>query len=456
MASLPDILKGVEAALRENRLADAERLILDGVRAHPRAAPLANALGVLRARQDRLEEANRAYRQALLLAPNDAGAWSNLGNLLTRMGMDEAAIAAQRRAVALNPASVVGRYNLGITLGKADRHEEAAEWLAKAMEGPKPHPQARWNLARHLLAARRWEEGWHHFEERLVNGMVPDAKPPGARWRGEPYPGQTLLVLTEQGFGDTIWVARFLPRVAALGGRMLVQAKPETRAVLESLGVECVAHDAPHPEADKHIHICSIPGLFPGEFAPEPWLRPDPARVAALRPHVERAGPGLRVGVVWSGSVTFGSNHWRAATLAHFLDSFLLPGVRLFSLQKGPPEAELAAHPLRGAVVDLAPHLRDFADTAAAVSLLDLVLMTDSAVAHLAGSMGAPVWVLLGRAPHWLWEAGREDCDWYPSMRFFRQRIGPLEWGHVFDAASAALMECAAARAAAGARRSVA
>ncbi len=453
MPALPAILQGVEAALRDNRLADAERLILDGAREHPRAGALANALGVLRARQDRLEEANRAYRQALLLGPADAGAWSNLGNLLTRMGRDAAAIAAQRRAVALNPSSTTARYNLGITLGKAERHEEAAEWLARAMEGPKPHPQARWNLARHLLAARRWEAGWHHFEERLVNGMVPmPVAPPGARWRGEPYPGGTLLVLTEQGFGDTIWVARFLPRVAALGGRLLVQAKPEARALIESLGVECVAHDA-FPAAEKHIHICSLPGLFPGEFASAPWLRPDPARVAALRPRIERAGPGLRVGIVWSGSVTFGSNHWRAASLANFLDHFLLPGVRLFSLQKGALEAELAAHPLRGAVVDLAPDLKDFADTAAAVALLDLVLMTDSAVAHLAGSMGAPVWVLLGRAPHWLWEAGREDCDWYPSMRFLRQRIAPLEWGHVFDAAAAALMERARAHAA---RRSVA
>ncbi len=452
MPALPAILRSIEAALRDNRLADAERLILDGAREHPRAGALANALGVLRARQDRLEEANRAYRQALLLGPADAGAWSNLGNLLTRLGHDAAAIAAQRRAVALNPGSRSGRYNLGITLGKAEQHAEAAEWLARAMEPPNPHPQARWNLARHLLAARRWKEGWHHFEERLTNGMVPapPARPPGKRWSGEPYPGETLLVLTEQGFGDTIWVARFLPRVAALGGRLVVQAKPETRALIESLGIACVPHDF-WPGADRHIHICSIPGLFPGEFAPAPWLKPDPARVAALRPRVERAGPGLRVGIVWSGSVTFGSNHWRAARLADFLGHLLLPGVRLFSLQKGPPEAELAAHPLRGAVVDLAPDLHDFADTAAAASLLDMVIMTDSAVAHLAGSMGVPVWVLLGRAPHWLWEAGREECDWYPTMRFFRQKIAPLEWGHVFDAAAAALM--GRARETAGAAR---
>lgn len=99
-------------------------------------------------------------------------------------------------------------------------------------------------------------------------------------------------------------------------------------------------------------------------------------------------------------------------------------------------------------MVDLAPHLKDFADTAAAIASLDLVLMTDSAVAHLAGAMGAPVWVLLGRAPHWLWEAGREDCDWYPSMRLFRQRIPPLEWGHVFDSAAAALMRLAEEKAA--------
>jgi hypothetical protein len=440
MATLPEILRRIEVAMGENRLEEAERALLDGLRAHPLAAPLANALGVLRAKQDRLEEANLAYRQALLINPRGAGTWSNLGNILTRLGMDEAAIAAQRQALALEPRNNTTRYNLGITLGRADQHEEAAEWLARAMEKPNPHPQARWNLARHLLAARRWQEGWAHFDERLENGQVPDAKPPGARWRGEPFAGRTLLVLTEQGFGDTIWAARFLPRVRALGGRVLVQAKPPTRPLLEAMGLECVAPEAPHPPADLHIYICSLPGLFPGEFLPEPYIHADPARVASLRPRIAAAGRGFRIGIVWSGSVTFGANAQRAARLAPFVDAFLLPGVRLFSLQKGPPEAELAQHPLRGHVTDLAPHLNDFADTAAAISLLDLVLMTDSSVAHLAGAMGAPVWVLLGRSPHWMWEAKREDCDWYPSMRFFRQRIPPLEWSHVFDRAAAALM----------------
>lgn len=424
-----------------NRLEDAEAALARGLQADPRSAPLLNALGVLRARQDRVQDAEAAYREALLLDPSMPGAWTNLGNLLTRLGRDESAIEAQRRAVALDPHSVTAWYNLGITLGRAEHHREAAEALDRAAKAPKPHPQARWNLARHLLADRQWERGWAEFEVRLTNGMVAPVTAPGVPWDGKPYPGKTLLLLTEQGFGDTIWTARFLPRVKAMGGRLIVQAKPQTRALLDAMGIETIAHDAPHPPAELHRHICSLPGCFPGDFAPESYLRADPARVEKLRPRIR--GAGLKVGIVWSGSVTFGTNHWRAASLNHFLEAFSLPGVRLFSLQKGPPEAELAAHPLRHRVTDLAPHLDDFADTAAAVTLLDLVIMTDSAVAHLTGALGRPVWVLLGRAPHWLWEVGRDDCDWYPSMRFFRQKGPVLEWSGVFDSAGGALMRMA-------------
>jgi ADP-heptose:LPS heptosyltransferase len=146
----------------------------------------------------------------------------------------------------------------------------------------------------------------------------------------------------------------------------------------------------------------------------------------------------LKVGVVWSGSVTFNKNASRAQGLMRFLQAFLIPGVQLYSLQKGPPEREFNALPQGNPVIDLAPLLEDFADTAAAIAELDLVIMTDSAVAHLAGAMGKPVWLLLGHVPHWLWLLERMDSPWYSSIRLFRPRALD-DWDYVFDSAAAEL-----------------
>jgi hypothetical protein len=155
---------------------------------------------------------------------------------------------------------------------------------------------------------------------------------------------------------------------------------------------------------------------------------------------MERVSSSLRVGIVWSGSVTFKRNRERAQSLSKFILGFAMPGVQLFSLQKGPAEQELRARPRGGPIIDLSPYIRDFADTAAALSHLDLIIMTDSAVAHLAASMGKSVWLLLGHVAHWMWLHDRTDSPWYPSMRLFRPR-GEGDWNHVFDSASAALME---------------
>jgi hypothetical protein len=145
-----------------------------------------------------------------------------------------------------------------------------------------------------------------------------------------------------------------------------------------------------------------------------------------------------RVGFMWSGNVTFKGNYNRATGLERFLTGFTLPGVQLFSFQKGVPAPELRTHP-DAPVIDLGPHLRDFADTAAAVAAMDVIVMTDSALAHLAGALGKPVWLLLGDAPSWLWFAGRPDSPWYDSITIFRQKA-PGDWAAVFDAATARLM----------------
>lgn len=206
-----------------------------------------------------------------------------------------------------------------------------------------------------------------------------------------------------------------------------------------------IARDDPLPPSDFYCYFCSLPGLFTTDFASipaAPFLFAPGDRSAKFRKVFDNAGPSFRVGIVWSGSVTFKRNQERARSLLSFFQGFALPGVQLYSLQKGPPERELHELPRGGPIVDLSPHIEDFADTAAAIAQLDLVIMTDSAVAHLAGAMGKPVWLLLGHVAHWLWMLDRTDSPWYPSMRLFRPRAEG-DWDYVFDSASVELMRIA-------------
>ena len=201
----------------------------------------------------------------------------------------------------------------------------------------------------------------------------------------------------------------------------------------------------PLPPADFYCYLCSLPGLFTLDFASipaAPYLAAPRDRLSKFAPLFEQAGQKLKVGIVWSGSITFKKNQERAQSIMRFFQAFALPGVQLYSLQKGPRTTELTSLPKGGPIIDLAPYLNDFADTAAAISHLDLVIMTDSAVAHLVGAMGKPVWVLLGYVAHWLWLQDRTDNPWYPSMRLFRPRAEG-DWDYVFDSASVELMQLA-------------
>jgi hypothetical protein len=191
-----------------------------------------------------------------------------------------------------------------------------------------------------------------------------------------------------------------------------------------------------------HCYLCSLPGLFTPNLtsiSDLPYLAAPPDRTAKFAALIPQVKGQIKVGIVWSGSVTFGKNHRRAQRLLSFFQACALPGVQLYSLQKGEPVGELTSLPRGGPIIDLGPHLKDFADTAAAVARLDLIVMTDSAVAHLAGALGKPVWVLLGHNAHWLWLLDRSDSPWYPSMRLFRPRAEG-EWDHVFDSVSAELL----------------
>ena len=298
-----------------------------------------------------------------------------------------------------------------------------------------------WDRALAYLANGDFAQGWVDYTARFRTGELPKRDLPGKRWNGQPYSGQTLLIVAEQGFGDTIWVSRYLAHVKALGGTLIVESRPELARLLsmQNLADQIVERGKPLPAADFHVHQCSLPGLFTPDRASipqSPYLKPhaDADRFAEAK---AAGGKRLRVGLVWSGSLTFKSNHERSIPLDRMIEAFSMPDVALYSLQVG-----AGAQQMKGKtpdqIYDLSPLLRDFADTAAGLDMLDLVIMTDSAVAHLGGALGRPVWVLLGYSPYWMWGCAGEKTDWYESLRLFRCAAWN-DWSSVLDAAAAAL-----------------
>lgn len=408
-------------------------------------------LGIALRRRGAVVPAIACYRRAIEIAPSPS-AMGNLANALKDAGRFDEAIAMHRACVADNPTDVRARHNFAIALKAAGRLEDALRELDAAGRLAPNAPGPRWDRALVLLALGHFAQGWRDYESRWRLAGSGGLRSLPAPWDGSPYPGRTLLVYPEQGFGDAVLSARFLSGIRGRGGRVVLACKPELRRLFSKLpGVdELVAPDVPLESlgADLAVPIMSLPGLHratTGNLPPPPPLHVPTASLDRARSLLAPWADRFRVGIVWSGSVTFKGNGLRATTLERFLRLAEVPGVQLFSLQKGPPAAELATSGAGSIVVDLTGSCVDFADTAAMISRLDLVIMTDSAVAHVAGSLGKPVWNLLNLVPYWLYLREREDTPWYPSMRLFRQqRHG--DWDAVFARVADALAGAVASK----------
>ncbi|MDZ5650028.1 tetratricopeptide repeat protein [Nitrospirillum sp. BR 11828] len=442
--TIPEALSQATALHDAGKYAEAEVILAAAIAHHGHHGDLLNARGVMFAQMGRHLDALWCYRDALAANPRGSGIWTNLGNALTKLKYLKSAVDAHQRAIELAPNDVLLHHNLGTSLAEAGDHGAAVLAFSRALDLNPDFHKARWDRGRSYLYFGNYRPAWADYEVRLISGQVPIRENlKSTKWDGSPYGGKRLLLLAEQGFGDTLWVARYLSRVKALGGELIVECQKEIIPLLADLGVadQFIPWGAPLPEADYHAHLCSLPGLFTMDFGSipaKPYLKAPADRITKFASIFGPPDGRLRVGIVWSGSTTFKRNGERARPLLGFFQAFAQPGVQLYSLQKGPPEKSLHDLPRGGPIIDLAPHLGDFADTAAAIHHLDLVIMTDSSVAHLTGAMGKEVWVLLGHVAHWLWLLDRTDCPWYPSMRLFRPRAEG-DWEHVFDGASAEL-----------------
>ena len=403
---------------------------------------------------DRLEEAEASLREALRLKPNFASAHNELGLVLDYLGRFAEAEASVRTALRLRPEDALAHRNLGYILYHLGRAAEAQASYRAALCLRSERPECHASLGLALLMAGQFEEGWKEFEWRWQTELMTSRGPlfPVPSWNGETIGDRVILLLSDQGQGDTLQFCRYVPRVAAGARRTILAVQPSLVRLMSRLpGVSEIITQGVQPSSfDLWCALMSLPyavGTTLETIPATPYLTADPADVTRWRERL--AGlTGLRVGLCWAGErspnvskiVVDRRRSVSLATLAPFGE---ISGVQFISLQKGPPAAEAARPPQGMQFHDFTDDLHDFADTAALIDCLDLVISVDTAVAHLAGALGKPVWLLNRFDTCWRWLQNRDDSPWYPSLRQFRQPT-PGDWHSVISRARDALQRLAA------------
>ncbi|WP_168220576.1 tetratricopeptide repeat protein [Azospirillum thermophilum] len=434
----------------EDRAAEAAAVFRKALALRPGSAELLYNLA--RAQEDRrsYDEAAAAARRAAALRPDYAEAWSLLGTVLGNQEKLPHALAAYRVALTLRPDLPKVLCNLAKILQEKGALEQAIRVYGRSLHSQPDLPEAHWNLSLALLLKGELERGWEEYEWRWRRPSFQKAGPrfTQPQWRGEFGQGRTLLIHAEQGFGDSIQFIRYVGAILLHGWRVVVELpRPLLRLFSTIPGIALVAAGDPLPPFDAHCPMLSLPlafGTGPGTIpAPIPYLAAEPERAALWRDRLPPRPPGgIRVGVVWQGNPQGTVDRGRSYPLASLAPLARLPGVRLVSLQKThgldqlgrlPPGMEVASP---GPGFDEGPDA--FLDTAAAMAGLDLIVSSDTSVAHLAGALGRPVWVALKAVPDWRWQLTGERSPWYPTMRLFRQGLQG-DWEDVFRRMAAEL-----------------
>lgn len=395
-------------------------------------------------RLDRGEDAIRHFNEALRVRPGMPEALLNLGNaFFQHRGDIEGARQCFETVLSQEPGNRIALNNLTSLSMEAADPVSAVRYTRRMLEINRHDPMLHTTAASVFLALGQWEEGWQHFEWRWLRDKLPvplrDFEVP--EWRGEDIRDKTILIHHEQGLGDSIQFVRFVQLVLERAGHVILEVPANLRALYDHSiqGVTLATYGNPLPSFDVHIAMMSLAhvlGIAVDKVpAPIPYLQADSARVEAWRTRLP-AGE-LRIGVVWQGKADIGVDKGRSYKLKHLAPVARVPGVTLISLQKGYGLEQLEGLPEGMRVETLGADFDSgqdaFLDTAAVMQHLDLIISSDTSVAHLAGALGRPVWVPLKVAPDWRWMCNREDSPWYPaSMRLFRQRQ-PGNWTELFE-----------------------
>ena len=438
----------------QGKLEEADACCREALRLQPGNAQAYHNLGVVLHDQAKVVQAEACYREALRLTPGYAEAYRNLGVALEDQGKVDEAESCYREALRLNPGYADAHSNLGIVLEHQGMVPEAEACFREALHLNPSHAEAHLNLGIHWLLQGNFAQGWTEYEWRSrTKDNLRHALPPPS-WDGGALNGQTILLQTEQGAGDVFQFVRYARLVKAKGGRVVLQCQPALAKILGSCpGIDQIVEaGTPLPGSHLAAPLLSLPLLcrttletIPAEV---PYLAVDPARVDFWRARVA-AIPGSKVGICWRGNPNFKRDRFRSVPLASFAPLAAVPGVCLVALQRGPGLEQIAQQSEFPGIVDLPGRSEDPAegwlDTAALIKALDLVVSIDTALVHLAGALGAPVWVALPFVPDWRWLLDREDSPWYPTVRLFRQR-SPGDWPEVFERIRVALHQLVATR----------
>jgi tetratricopeptide (TPR) repeat protein len=426
----PDYHNNLGLALNAlDRLREAEACYREAIRLRPDFAEARNNLGNALKDMRRLDEAERCYRAALRLRSDFAAAHNNLGALLAQRDNLVEAEACYRAALGLVPNYPEALNNLSNAVRGLGRPAEAVQLCRQALALDPSYAEAHYNLSWVLLLTGQYEEGWREFEWRWrLRSPAKRRNLSQPLWTGEPLDGRTLLLHAEQGAGDSFMFCRYAPLAAARGRVVLEAPKPLVRLLATLPGIDAVieAGETP-PPFDLHCPLLSLPLAFGTTLATipaaTPYLSAAPDLVEPWRRRLAELD-GLRVGLVWAGNPDQADDGRRSIATEQIAALSGVPGIAFVSLQKGghPP----ASFPM----ADWTDELDDYADTAALIDGLDLVIGVDTGIVHLAGALGKPVWLLNRFDSCWRWLAGRRDSPWYPTLRLYPQPR-PGDWDSV-------------------------
>lgn len=457
--------------LQKGNIGSAYKFLKNTVTLKPDHAEAHNNLGSVLQEQGRLDDAIASYQRAIGLKPDYAGAYYNIADAFKGKGRTEDAMSCYKKSISLDPNYAEAYNNYGVMLKEQGKLEEALSCYKKALELRTAYADAHSNLANVLhikgelaeavagydraieimpnhidahfnrslvlLLTEKFKEGWVDYEWRLrMKGHnTRDFELP--MWDGPQIKGKNILVYAEQGFGDTIQFVRYLPMVKKLGGYVVFECHKELLRLLNNCeGFDEIKDRNSYSEIvfDVQAPLLSLPRIFNTTLntipASGPYIKPDLTYSSKWREKFNENN-NYKIGIVWAGSPTFRNDRYRSCSLSDFAPLASIKGITFYSLQKGPASLEISNSPDGMKIIDLQNELNDFADTAAIIDNLDLIISVDTAMAHLAGAIGKTVWVLLPVSPDWRWFLNTNDSPWYPSMRLFRQTL-LNDWKGVF------------------------
>lgn len=443
---LPALTNRANVLFELGRFSEALSSCDDALRHDNKHARALGLRGVILHKLGRLDEALTALEEACRLNPLSPEALLNRGNVLQEMDRLPEAIACYEEALGLKADYPEALSSLGVALKELGRIEDALACFNVALKHKPDYPDARNNRAGAFLLSGRLKEGFDDFESRWDRSNAPrksfDSNLP--KWNGEPLTGKRIIVWDEQGLGDLIQFCRYLPQLLDCGADVTFLARKNMHRLLSSLPkpVRLIEAIDGHENFDFQSALMSLPRVFQTTLGTIPaegsYLKAEPDLVAKW---AERIGShGFRIGICWHGNAFI--NLRRSVPLSHFASLAAIEGVRLISLVKDRSARELERAGVQQTIEDLGAEFDagpdSFIDCAAVMENLDLVITSDTSIAHLAGALGRPVFVVLKQVPDWRWMMDREDCPWYPAMRLFRQKARG-DWGPVFDEIAAAV-----------------